>query len=292
MHSAVWLVSYPRSGNTYLRALLANYVSGLPRPMSLDELSASTSGEHDEAFWREVTGKPAADRSLEEEWLARQAYFRALRARAPGPGFLLKSHTMNGVLAGQRAYEFLPQDRIVHVLRHPCDVAMSCADFYGITLEESVSRLLTEGLFVDARPELGFEVLGSWAQHTRSWMAETSAPVHRIRYFDLVGDPAGALRGLLAFLNVPVDEARVRAAVEFSRFDSLRAQEDVGSFRERPKSSHSGRFFRVGRSLQWLDALTPEQADRLVAPNRDLLDELGFTAFVEQELQRRTAASA
>jgi hypothetical protein len=278
------MVSYPRSGNTYLRALVANYLSGLDRPLSLAELTAAYAGEHNEALWRELTGQPAAERSLETEWAARPGYFAQLRASPDRPNLLIKSHTVNAALAGQPAFTWSADDRIVHVVRHPCDVAVSSADFYGISTEEAVQRLLTPGFLIDGRPGHGYEVMGSWEQHTRSWGGPVGVPVHRLRYRDMVDDPAQALRDLMVFLGAPADERRIQAAVIFSRFEILQIQEEISGFAEASPDASSGRFFRAGRTQQWRENLSRDQAARLFRAHEELIDLLGFT---QEPVERR-----
>lgn len=278
-YPAAWLVSYPRSGNTFLRALILNYRSGLDRPLTLAEIAQLGMGEHLEPVWEAVTGQKAADRSLETEWKARAEYYENLIVpRRDGRLPLAKAHTLNADVFDTPAFSFTPQDRIVHLVRHPCDVVLSAADYYDQTIDEAIDRMLKPGLFIDSRPKSGFEVHGSWRQHTESWMKANTAPVHRISYFDLTEEPELTLAGAIGFIGDPLEPARVRKAVEFSAFETLRSDEAASGFSERAETSASGQFFRQGRSFQWLDQLTPDQAERLIAPNQDLLDRLGFTA--------------
>jgi hypothetical protein len=283
MHPFTWIVSYPRSGNTFLRALLANAFSGLGRPLTLTEVSHSSVGEHDEAVWTQLTGKPAAERTIEEEWRTRRAYIAARRRTAMAGQRIFKSHTMNGVAFGLHAFDFQPGDRIIHVVRHPCDVALSCAAYWGLDLDGAIARMLTEGLVLNGRPHHGFEAIGSWAQHTRLWLDGAPVPIHRVRYFDLVDNTVETLGGILEFLGEDADPRRVRGAAAFAQFDALKAQEELGGFGEASEAK-SGRFFRIGRTLQWPSVLTPAQVETLTAPCQDLLDTLGFTDFVRERL--------
>jgi hypothetical protein len=255
---------------------LANYLSGERRPLSLEELVRSTRGEHSQPIWTELTGLPASARSLELDWSYRRRYFEALRRTLGDGPLLVKSHTINGALSGEAAFDFQDGDHVIHVVRHPCDVAISCADFYGISLETSVERMLTPGHLIDGRPDNGFEVMGSWEQHTRSWLAACSVPVVRLRYFEMVEHPAAALTRLVEFLGLERDEARIRAAASYAAFEVLRAQEEVNGFAECSPTAASGRFFRVGRPRQWLDSASPALAARLIHPNEDLIREIEF----------------
>jgi hypothetical protein len=283
MRPFTWIVSYPRSGNTFLRALLANAFSGLDRPLTLPEVSQSTVGEHEEALWVQLTGKPAEQRTIAEEWRQRHAYFAARRQMAPAVQRLFKSHTINAVAYGVHAFDFQPGDRIIHVVRHPCDVAMSCSDYWGLPIDQTIERMTKTSLVLNGHPRHGYEAIGSWAQHTRLWLEGAPVPIHRVRYFDLVENTVETLRGILEFIGGDADPRRAAAAAAFAQFDVLKAQEELAGFRE-ASEVRSGRFFRVGRPLQWPAVLSPAQVEALTAPCQDILDELGFTEFVRQRL--------
>jgi hypothetical protein len=69
----------------------------------------------------------------------------------------------------------------------------------------------------------------------------------------------------------------LKRAISASRFDKLREQETANSFIERPAYTSSGRFFREGKSLQWLRKLTPEQANRLADACEPMMTRFGYT---------------
>ena len=70
-------------------------------------------------------------------------------------------------------------------------------------------------------------------------------------------------------------------AVEGARFNRLRAQEAAGGFHEHPPGADAP-FFRRGRSGGWREALTAEQARRVVANHRAVMIRLGYTDAVAE----------
>ena len=243
--------------------------------MQLDEIIAATVGENDESLWQELTGKLPTDRSLAEQWNTRLPYIERLR-RMTNPAMpLIKSHTIFGDIEGRPAFNFIPGDRIIHVVRHPGDVAISCAHFYNVSLDEAIDRLLTPGFYIYGPPDLGYEVMGSWSQHTRCWMQLNSVPALRIHYEDMVARPIQALSRIVEFLGHEPDDERVGLAVEFSNFDRLRLEERCNGFNEASTLS-SQPYFRVGRAGQWLDGLSGKQAGRLLDDDPELLSSLDY----------------
>jgi hypothetical protein len=270
-----WIVSYPRSGNTFARALIANYFSGLDYPLTLDEIVQSTHGEHDENIWLDLTGKPPSERKLDEEWRARPAYFARLRGMTNPHLPMIKSHSVAGPILDRPAFEFMAGDRIVHLVRHPCDVAISCSYFYNIDLTEAIRRILMPGLYIHGLPEIGFEVIGSWAQHTRSWMELIDVPIHRVRYFELVAKPVEVLMSIVAFLGAAPDPSRAEIAVNFCDFNRMRSEEELNGFAESSRSS-SNPFFRKGQPGEWIETLTVDQARQILGNDPELIDQLKF----------------
>jgi hypothetical protein len=230
-------------------------------------------------LWTELTGKAPSDRSLTEEIAARPTYFARLR-RIPAPRRpLVKSHTLVGEVDGFPTYNFDPRDRIVHIVRHPCDVALSVADYFGLSIDDAIEQISTPGLYHYDPPNIGYELIGSWAQHTRSWMRDLGVPVYRIRYFELLLRPVDIMIELAEFLGLEPDRARAELAVEFSSFDRLKAEEQQTGFCETASTARKG-YFRKGRAGQWLSELSIEQAQRIIDCDPELVEMLGFSRVV------------
>ena len=274
-----WIVSYPRSGNTFLRCLLANYAADSSKPLTLEQIARSSCGEHDETIYFELTGKRPAERTLIEELRARPAYFGRIRQLTDPRLPMIKSHTVHGEVEAFPTYKFAPGDRVVHLVRHPCDVAISVAHYYNLDIDVAIDQVLREGTYYNGWPNVGYEVIGSWSQHTRDWMEATDVPVFRTRYADLVTRTAEVLTALVEFLGMPLEQTRVERAVEFSRFSRLQAEERKGGYVETADTAKDG-YFREGRPGQWLDRLTIKQAQRILDHDPELIDTLEFQKVV------------
>jgi len=293
MTSLCLLASYPRSGNTYVRALLANYLSASDDAVRLKDLPWLAKGEHMETVWRDLTGAPPAQRTLEQEWGARAAYFERMRKGDPGLPVLVKTHTVNASIGGVPAFSLKEGDRAIYVLRHPCDVAVSWADFYGKPLEAAVDDLLAPGRYIRGVPDYGYELTGSWGQHVTSWSREGTEPL-LVRYQDLCYQPAQELRRMTAFLGLEPDANRIFRAVEHSSFRRLQQDEAEHGFAEAPTGATSGRFFREGRTGQWREVMREDLADRLYEAYGALIErfDLDAPSPAERAEARLQAAAA
>ncbi|MEO7248071.1 MAG: sulfotransferase domain-containing protein [Novosphingobium sp.] len=275
---ANWIVSFPRSGNTFVRSLLANYASGLDRPLTMAELTAASWGEHAEHLLTPLTGKQPKDRSLQDEWRVRPAYFEEVRTRINPRMPMIKSHTPVGAVKGLPAFDFAPGDKVIHIVRHPCDVVVSVADYYNFTIDQSIAQVLKRDTCYYGAPENGYELVGSWSQHTRSWINAMPVPLARLTYRALVENPVGTLLELVTFLGLEPDQYRAGQAAEFCKFKRLKSAAQAEGFSETAKTARQG-YFREGRPGQWLDKLTVNQARAVLDDDPELIAYFGFSTL-------------
>jgi hypothetical protein len=133
-----------------------------------------------------------------------------------------------------------------------------------------------DGAFADSKVRLGqhlYQRLQRWSDHVETWLA-APFPVHLVRYEDMHSDPHAAFAGVAAFLGLPCDREHIAAAAEAAAFPRLQALEQAGGFLEKPPRAAA--FFREGRVDGWRQALTSEQAERIVAAHGPVMRRLGY----------------
>ena len=271
----VFIPSYPRSGNTFARILLAAY-HGVE---DLDQLEEMLPADTSAALWRSVPDYESQEVSARNNRRFRRQVLSEYRRSTPALPFRgLKTHTANLPAFGAPAFDFEPGDRIIHLVRNPLDVVLSNADFNNHDIETSIDLMGSSGACVGAGTLGSIEVRGSWRENAESWLKPEACPALLVRYEDLVGDTEGWLRRMIEFIGLPVDEERLKQAAERSQFSRLQRQEKEKGFAEAPAKTRSGRFFREGRSGQWRSGLTDAQVHRLAGQCADLMTRLGYAA--------------
>ena len=284
--SVVWLASYPRSGNTWLRALLTNYLGGRGTPASINALAGGAAFLSRELFDEEL-GVSSSDLTPEEILRHRALLHELLTADLPRPTFV-KVHDAF-LRTAEGAVLFPPAATLgaVYVVRNPLDVAVSCARFWNWPLARGVAELNDPAAAL-ARPAKRLhdvlpEPLSTWSGHVTSWLDQRELPVHVVRYEDLLADPAAAFAAVLRFAGIEPDDGRVARAVGHARFDGLRAQEERSGFHEKPATARF--FFRAGRAGAWREALSPEQVRTLVDAHAPLMERFGYLSEAEAFLR-------
>jgi Sulfotransferase domain len=261
----VWLASYPKSGNTWLRFLLGHLLGG-PIERS-DELGARVPDAHKIGDW---TG---LDRGRVHYVKTHWAFDRVKVA-----------HRCEGA---------------VQIVRNPFDVLAASFNFYLLTSASEVDvgdaaaferlRKAYVERFIQWRGDLRWLPLGagSWQGHVRSWIeAATGVGVLRLRYEDLLARPGPEVARLVAFLGLDASAAEIERAVARSSFGALRALEEreIGArqsglfWRESYGAGHARgrRFVNRGAARFGQDLLTAAERARIARAFRAELELLGY----------------
>lgn len=208
----VWLASFPKSGSTWLRFLLHHLFHG-PPPTSaaLDVRLPSLHGD------------------------------KEAPATAVGRGGVVLTHKA----AGAHLARWPAGAGVIHLVRHPVDVVMSDMRFFVMTqlagwlsqhgragqaprpsdvqaLAQLFLTTVVQGRATPQRRELG---VGTWAQHTASWL-DTAQPGLLLRYEDLRTEPRSELRRVLDLLGLPMPDARIDAAIAACDVKAMRAMQE------------------------------------------------------------------
>ncbi len=273
-----WLASYPKSGNTWLRTLITNYLRDAETPADINELDggpiASARLWFDE--WVGVEASLLDDTLIES---LRPEVYRCLIRENPGPLYM-KTH--DAWKPARRGSELFPADvtaGVIYILRNPLDMAKSCANHWGVDSFQAVENLCNPE-FALSRTLGGLadqlqQYLGTWSSHVRSWMDESNLPVHLIRYEDLCRDTEGVFGDVVRFCGLSSDTVRLQKAVDFSCFEELQRQEHEKGFRERPPRS-SGTFFRQGRAGGWREELSPLLIQKIIDAHGETMRRFGY----------------
>lgn len=246
MSGIVWLASYPKSGNTWLRALLTNALSGQDRPASINRLLGRPMAASRKLF-DDWSGIKSADLTNDEIASARPKVYEAFARHTHGRVFSKVHDAFTLTPTGEPLFPVAATAGVIYVVRHPADVAVSYAHHRGITLD-AAEQLLGDSSHTMADDVVGVEgqlpqKLLDWGSHVASWL-ESPLPVHMVRYEDLHRDTFHSLKAVLEFLGEDLPDPVIARAVEFSRFSELQRQENEQGFFESPSSNRA--FFRSG----------------------------------------------
>ncbi len=285
--AVIWLASYPKSGNTWMRVLLTNYVQDGETPVSINELSGEPIASARQLLDDNV-GIEGSDLTQDEIERLRPYVYERISDRiveegSPRPVFLKVHDAYTRTSEGVPLIPKRATAGVVYLLRDPRDVAVSYAHHAGIGVGEAVDALGNPNhAFFDRASTINEQLrqrLSTWSGHVASWTTEPGLRVLTVRYEDLLADTGAALAAVVRFSGLDVDADRIAKAVEFSRFEELRAQESAEGFQERqPKAPM---FFRQGSSGTWRSVLSPEHVAKLEGDHAEAMERFGYSTQPE-----------
>jgi len=125
--------------------------------------------------------------------------------------------------------------RAILLVREPIDVMMSTWDYKHLTGESNL-HLMSEAERVPLFRRfvadwilsggLAYQWAGSWRNNVNSWLDQREIPFLVIRYETLKARPAAELRRIMDFLDQPVSEDQLAAAIEFGAVENMRQNEE------------------------------------------------------------------
>jgi Sulfotransferase domain len=278
---AIWIASFPKSGNTWIRVFLHNLTHQLHGDEShcqdINFLHELTEREPVIGRFERALGKPAAEATPAQIAAARCAVQADLVRGQDGPVFI-KTHNAVAMVEGAPTINFDITRAAVYVLRNPLDIAVSYAHFSGTGLDAAIAQMNDGGAYLGSGERRVYEFLGSWSFHVASWLSIPHRPVLILRYEDMLSDPARSFGRLAAFLRLRPSPERLRRAIEMSSFEELAAQERRAGFVERPETAE--RFFRAGQAGQWREALSADQVKSIIAAHAPMMMRFGYLEAV------------
>jgi hypothetical protein len=280
----IWLASYPKSGNTWARALFANLTSTGDVPFDINALSRRHGIAASRALFEDYTLLDSGLLTDGEADRLRPAAYRAwaadLARRLDGP-VVVKCHDaytrledgtplLGGAAAARGA---------IVIVRDPRDVVLSLADHRGTSLDEAISLMCDPSRVVASSgrgqlQQLSQRVL-DWSGHISSWLDQEDIAVHLVRYEEMEADAAASLLRAARFAGFEVTSAQAERAAKLSAFNLLRDQERASGFAEGKRDRP---FFRRGHSGGWRAALSAAQVQRVENAHGKMMARLGYGA--------------
>lgn len=300
MSRIFWLASYPKSGNTWFRLMIASFrregaidINDLAQPRGMasargwfDHVMLFPSGllTHEECerarpLVYAAGGAVSEDRELEAMW-----------TRTAGARFVKThdayTHNADGrpLMGGRDAAE-----GAIVIVRDPRDVCVSLANHNNVSIDQAINFMGHDDASFcgerDRQPSQLRQRLLNWSDFTASWLDQGDLPVHLVRYEDMRTDAASALHDGLRFAGIDAGADETDLAARSVDFDELQRQEQEHGFREAPLHKR-GSFFRKGVAGGWKSELNSDQVARVEREHGPMMKRLGYLPATSAQGER------
>lgn len=273
----VWLASYPKSGNTWLRMFISNLMSIDAHPVHINDILGQGAGER--IVFDAMTGIDSSNLFPDEADAIRPEFYKRLSLETDDYRWI-KVHDAYRYLCDQQPI-FPPEATrcTIYLVRNPLDVVPSFSHHMAMGIDEAIKSLNDDGFAINTEKinvtsHLS-QKLSSWSEHASSWLnAPTGMNVHVMRYEDMKKSPLKTFSAAVRAMGMVKTEEEIARALECSSFTTLKEMESQGGFREKP--AHSGSFFREGKTGAGRNILTQGQVEMIVAKHRDVMQLFGY----------------
>ena len=273
----VWLASYPKSGNTWVRLLLGNLL-GLQDSDDADSFSPVAGISSARWIFDRYLSVDTYELTDEEIDRFRPAVYRKMAEQVDDLMFVKAHDSFQQLPDGQPIFPADCSRAAIYIVRDPLDVAVSYTHHRGETDFEKTVELMNEPTMAigGKSNEQLRQLMKDWSGHYRSWTDQPGIPVLVVKYEDLSADTPGQLRRIADFVGLDESSFAMsyEEAAEASRFDRLQKIEAEKGFRERPVKAD--RFFRSGRSGEGREQLSERLQQKLTAHHAEVMRELGY----------------
>lgn len=280
----IWLASYPKSGNTFLRSLLTAYLFTKDGNFNFEVLKNINQFPNNATF-----EKLGIDISNQKEVIKNYIKVQEETNKRDGEGIrFLKTHSTLQDIDGHKFTNLKNCLGAIYIVRDPRDVAKSYSNHYLTSIDESINHMkefnIGGGVKSKDRKNETITHIGSWSSHYTSWKEFDKVDRYLlIKYEDLVKETEKTFLKVLTFVckltkkKLDLDKNRLNNVLNTTTFDSMQKLEKQNGFNEAVDlNGKKITFFKYGAKNNWKKFLTLENKKKIEDIFREEMKELGY----------------
>ena len=281
----IWLASYPKSGNTWVRSFITSLLYNENNEANLKDLIHIQQYPLRSHFTNLVSdidnlGELSSNWILSQKIINQDNKIKFFKTHHAFCKFNNSFFTNGEVSLGT-----------VHIVRDPRNVISSILyHFSKKNYEEAREFLFDERKVIGKKfdpkdPNVNkhiFTVLGSWKNHYLSWK-EFKKNYLLIKYEDLLSNPQAEFHKLSEYLskhlNVKFENDKINHAIKSNSFENLKKLEKENGFIEAINDKETGekkRFFNLGPENDWKKLLNIKLKEDIEKEFKTEMRELGY----------------
>ena len=275
----IWIASYPKNGNTWIRSLLSAYLysdDGLFNFKLLKHMEQFPKKKHFEPFLKDF--KDA--KKISEFWIPAQE-----KINLSNENIFFKTHHSLCIINNNIFTNKSNTKAAIYVVRDPRNVITSISHHYSMNMEESFNFMTDKSMTLVNRKKHSsvVKIIGDWADNYNSWKNINFAPLLIVKYEDLITDTKQTLKTILNFLSklmeVKIDEKKIINVINSCSFETLAKKEKEEGFVEAPQSIKDQKqlnFFYLGKKNDWKELLNPKIEKKIRESFFNEMKEVGY----------------
>ena len=279
MKKIVWISSYPKSGNTFLRAMLSAFFY-------------SKEGIFEQEYLMNISEFPRDffDFKSSNNFLNEVKEYRKIQKKISNTDkevIFLKTHSAN--LSIKKIFPTINKDCsmcCINIVRDPRNVILSLKNHYNLDIKKCLNLLMNDKNFIftnDKDLSKGYTLTLDWGSNYLSWKNQKDINTIFVKFEDLVFDQEKTftyiLKKLKKFVNLEIDKKKIENIVKTTNFKHLRQLEEKEGFIENKImgiSDNKNFFFNKGPEQNFNKDLDPSIIEEINKKYKNLLLELNY----------------
>ena len=270
----IWIASYPKSGNTWIRSFLSHYLYSDKHEFNFELLkNIKTFPDHRELnFLRKKYNNKFKFLDMVNHW----DFFQTEISKKETT--FLKTHNALVTINNCAFTSSKNTLGLIYIIRDPRDVVISYSHHLAKNYEETFEIMKIDSM-EKTKDELNYSFLTNWSNHYKSWKA---FPIDKLflKYEDLVNNTEKELTKVIKYLNgickIQFSHEKILESIEATNFTNLQKLENRDSFYENPKMTENQKFFRNGTTNQWKKTLSKDLINKIQKEFGQTMKENGY----------------
>lgn len=265
----IWIASYPKSGNTWLRSLLSTYYFTKDGNFNFQILNNIKSFPSS-SYFEKYSDNFSEPESTAKYWISEQRSIN-LDKRIK----FLKTHNALCKIDGHSFTDENNSIGAIHIVRDPRNVLTSLSNHYQIKKSDALEFMLQNRKAIVEKKDnryLGFNPLFSWSIHEKSWSECNKFPVLTIRYEDLQLETFVTFKKVISFISKLTNKKnsfkreKAKKTISSCEFNKLKKMENEVGFNEAISSKLTGekvKFFNLGKDNDYKKLLGKDLIEKM-----------------------------
>jgi len=279
MKKIIWISSYPKSGNTFLRAMLSAFFY-------------SEDGIFKQDYLKNIAEFPRDFFELKQSnnFINEIEKYETIQKKISNTNkeiIFLKTHLANIVI--NKTIPTINKDCslcAIYIVRDPRNILLSLKNHYNIENKKCLNFLMNDKNFIciqNKELSKGYTPILSWSTNYLSWKKQQNVNTILVKFEDLVFDQENTfiniLNKLKKFTNFEIDKKKIENIVKTTKFEYLRQLEEKEGFIENKImgiQNNNGFFFNKGGEQNFNKDLEKNIIDVVNKKYKELLLELNY----------------